>query len=131
MARGLFIIREARITYVEVPKSAPIINGIAFFKVINLETANGTSNPIVIDEEKTTAVRMTPKRYALYFLSKKLFIFFLVFSSPPKTLMIDLLMNLMEKISITKEKNKITKRLLCEIKKFVIGDVKNPTMFGK
>lgn len=108
-----------------------MINGIAFFKVINLETANGTSNPIVIDEEKTTAVRMTPKKYALYFLSKKLFIFFLVFSSPPKTLIIDLLMNLMEKISITKEKNKITKRLLYETKKFVIGDVKNPTMFGK
>jgi len=40
-------------------------------------------------------------------------------------------MNLMEKISITKEKNKITKRLLYETKKFVIEDVKNPTMFGK
>ena len=127
----MFIINEARITSVEVPKSAPIINGMAFFRFINLETANGTSNPIVIDEEKTTAVRMTPKRYALYFLSKKLFIFFLVFSSPPKTLIIDLLMNLMEKISMTKENNKITKRLLLEVKKFVIGDVKNPTRSGK
>jgi len=55
---------------------------------------------------------------------QKVIYFFLVFSSPPKTLIIDLLMNLMEKISITKEKNKITKRLLYETKKFVIGDVK-------
>jgi len=95
-----------------------MINGIAFFKVINLETANGTSNPIVIDEEKTTAVRMTPKKICFVFFVKKVIYFFLVFSSPPKTLIIDLLMNLMEKISITKEKNKNNKKeLLYETKK--------------
>ena len=113
------------------PKSAPMIKGMAFFRFINLETAKGTSSPIVIEEEKTTAVRTTPKRYALYFLSKNLFTIFLVLSSPPKTLIIDLLIDFREKMSKTKESKNITKMLLFENKKFVIGDVKEPTMSGK
>ena len=62
MARAgiLFIIREARKMFVNDPKSAPTIKGMAFFRLIIRETANGTNKPIVTLEENTIAVRIAP-----------------------------------------------------------------------
>jgi len=50
-----------------VPKSAPNMKGIAFLRFINLATASGTNNPIVILEENTSAVTNRPIKYVLYF----------------------------------------------------------------
>ena len=54
------IIIEAKNTSVNVPKFAPRIKGIAFFKLIKRATAKGTNKPIVMLEEKTIAVNITP-----------------------------------------------------------------------
>lgn len=54
------IINETRIRSVNVPRSAPRMNGIAFFRLIRRETANGTRSPIVMLDEKTIAVKIIP-----------------------------------------------------------------------
>ncbi len=53
---------DARKTSVNVPRSAPIMKGIAFLRLMILATARGTNNPIVILDEKRIAVRKTPMK---------------------------------------------------------------------
>ena len=53
---------DAKKTSAVVPKLAPIIKGKAFLKFIILETAKGTNRLIVILEEKTIAVKKTPRK---------------------------------------------------------------------
>ncbi len=56
----LLIIRETKNVSVNVPKFAPRIKGIAFFKLIKRATANGTNNPMVMLEENTIPVNTAP-----------------------------------------------------------------------
>ena len=56
------ITNDARRTSVVVPRSAPRINGIAFFKFIRRAIASGTNSPIVIPDEKSIAVRKAPRK---------------------------------------------------------------------
>ena len=60
-------IKEAIKRLLAVPRSAPRINGIAFFKLINRIAAKGTNRPIVMLEENKIAVNITPRKYDLYF----------------------------------------------------------------
>lgn len=85
-----------------VPNLAPRINGIAFFRLINLDTVRGTSKPIVMFEEKTAPVKIAPIKYVLYFDLKCLFTNFLAFLSPPRTSIIDFPKYFKEKIKIAK-----------------------------
>ena len=130
-ARGLFMINVASKIFVEEPKSAPRIKGIVFFRLINLEVARGTKSPIVIEDEKTIPVKITPKKYALYFEEKYFPIFSFVFSSPPKMLIIDLLKYRNEKIKIANARSRTKKILFFERRRFIIGEVRKPTMSGK
>ena len=52
-ASVLPVIIETKKRSVNVPKLAPRMKGIAFFKLIKRATARGTSNPMVILDEKT------------------------------------------------------------------------------
>ncbi len=56
------IMSATRKVSVKVPRSAPSMKGIAFFRLMSLATARGTSKPIVILEEKTMAVSATPRK---------------------------------------------------------------------
>jgi len=120
----------ARKTSVKVPSSAPMINGRAFFKLINLETARGTKRPIVMLDEKTIPVNTTPIKYALYFESKCLFMNFFAFFSPPKTSIIDFPIYFNVKIKITNPISNKINLLLCPNKKFTIGEVRDSTKLG-
>ena len=61
-ASGLFMIRAARRMSVEVPRSAPRRNGIVFFRLMRREVASGTRRPMVIEDENTIPVMMTPSK---------------------------------------------------------------------
>ena len=130
-ARGLFIMSAASKMSVEVPKSAPRIKGIVFFKLIRRELARGTKSPIVIDDENTIPVKTTPRRYVFHFDLKYLLTLFFVFSSPPKILIIDLLKYLKEKAKTINAINRTIKTLFFARRKFVNGDVTKPTTSGK
>lgn len=127
-ASGLLMIIEARKTSVNVPRSAPRINGIAFFRLINLATASGTNSPIVMLDEKTSPVITAPMRYALYFDSKYLFMNLLAFLSPPKTSIIDFPRYFNVIINIVKARTNIMKLLIFKI--FTIGEVIISMKFG-
>lgn len=124
------MINAAKRTSVKVPKSAPSINGIALLNPINLVTANGTNNPIVMLEENKIAVNKAPIKYALYLDSKCLSIKLLAFSSPPKTPITAFPTYLNEKIRIANPNIKINILLLLLNKGLIIGEVITPTKSG-
>ena len=124
------IISETKMRSVNVPRSAPKMNGIAFFRLIKRDTANGTKSPIVILDEKTIAVNVNPIKYALYFESKYLFMNFLAFSSPPKTSIIDLLKYLNAIRRVMNANSRINALLFLLNIGFIIGDVIISIMFG-
>jgi hypothetical protein len=124
------IIIEAKKTSIVVPKLAPIIKGIAFFKFMSLATAKGTKRLIVMLEEKTIAVRKTPKKYAFVFESKYLFIKDLVRFSSPKTFTKDLLKYFNARINIIKPKIKTKNSFVFSKRILRIGEVMMPTKLG-
>ena len=53
---------EATNKLLVVPKSAPSMKGMAFFRLITLATAKGTNSPMVMLEENKIAVNKNPAK---------------------------------------------------------------------